>query len=102
MSRAAQGNLYPDDARYAPNAAENYAQRLTGPELGDDETLRREVQHALAGADFDASGLEIEARDGRVTLRGKIHGSHDRAKAIALAQGVVGVTDVQSELRLEH
>ena len=49
-------------------------------------------------ADADAQQIEIEAKDGRVTLRGTVHSWNERAQATRAAWGTAGVMTVDDRL----
>ena len=48
---------------------------------------------------FDAIHMQID--EGTVTLTGKVKNKEDETKAIAVARGIRGVTDVKSSLQIE-
>lgn len=102
MSRAAQGNLYPDDSRYTPSFAQTYAQRLTEPETDNDTALRHDIERALAQAPLDASHLDVCVRDGRAMIVGSVDTVEDEEIVLQRAWSVAGVTDVQSQVLVEH
>lgn len=100
MSQVPHGNLYPDDSGY--RSAENYAQRLTEPETDSDTELRHDVEQALANAPIDTSHLEVCVRDGRALIFGSVGSPEDEEIIVQRAWGVAGVTDVQSQVLVEH
>ncbi len=47
-------------------------------------------------AELDAKNIEVEARDGTVTLRGKVHSWSERQEAVRTASAAPGVTKVEN------
>jgi osmotically-inducible protein OsmY len=52
-------------------------------------------------AELDASHIEVEAHEGTVTLRGKVHSWTERRQAEAAAWGAPGVSRVEDRLLVE-
>lgn len=66
-----------------------------------DARLREQVCEALSeDAALDASGLEVEAADGVVILRGDVPSDTDRRHAEQLARRTPGVREVKAELEV--
>lgn len=66
----------------------------------DDRRIYEEVCDRLTDArDIDASEIEVEVKDGEVTLRGMVPDRAMRRGAELLAESVGGVTFVQNDLR---
>jgi osmotically-inducible protein OsmY len=54
------------------------------------------VADALVGAKI--GGVQIEAREGRITLKGKVENTAVVQRALRAAQGVAGVREVENRL----
>jgi hypothetical protein len=64
--------------------------------LVDDTTLALEVASALQKARI--GGVQIEARSGRVTLKGVVDDAAAARRALQAAQGVAGVREIENRL----
>jgi hypothetical protein len=62
----------------------------------DDTTLAMDVALALLKARI--GGVQIEARSGRVTLKGVVDDAAAARRALQAAQGVAGVREVENRL----
>jgi BON domain len=68
-----------------------------------DERIREDVCEALAAHPaIDASDLEVAVRDGAVTLRGTVDDRTSKRLAVDVAESIIGVTDVASEVRTQR
>ena len=68
----------------------------------DDATITTHVKTALINAPLDSiARIDVETRQGVVTLSGRVNSKEEEAKAIALARAVKGVTDVKSALQVQ-
>ena len=68
----------------------------------DDATITTHVKTALINAPLDSiARIDVETRQGVVTLSGRVNSKDEEAKAIALARTVKGVTDVKSALQIQ-
>ncbi|HET9160656.1 MAG TPA: BON domain-containing protein [Caulobacteraceae bacterium] len=68
-----------------------------------DERIREDVCEALTADDrLDASEIEVEVREGEVTLNGHVHARQDKRRADDLVENVGGVRYVQNNLRVER
>ena len=68
----------------------------------DDATITTRVKTALINAPVDSiARIDVETRQGVVTLSGRVNSKDEEAKAIALARTVKGVTDVKSALQVQ-
>jgi cytochrome c5 len=88
-------NLPADLAPAQPAAAPPRAPRSTAA-LVDDTTLALEVASALQKARI--GGVQIEARSGRVTLKGVVDDAAAARRALQAAQGVAGVREIENRL----
>lgn len=67
----------------------------------DDATVHNNVRYMLAtDADVDRGALEVEVRNGKVTLRGRVDTVEDKQIAGKLASMAEGVRDVINELHV--
>lgn len=82
------------DAKVAiTNAGEKMAEKL------DDATITAEVNAGLAkDATLSALKINVDTRDGRVTLKGPAPSADARARATEIAKGVKGVSAVDNQL----
>lgn len=108
-SRFGQG-----DTRSVSSNAGNFSwqggqERRSGPHYGkgpkgyrrSDERIREEVSEALsAHGDIDASEIEIEVKDGLITLTGTVESRQMKRLVEDTVESVSGVQDVKNELRL--
>ncbi len=64
-----------------------------------DDHIHDEVMRRLADdPDVKGAQLQVEVKDGTVTLRGQVEGERERAKAQKLAKKVRGVRAVNNQL----
>jgi len=97
------------DWQYESTAAERAIRNLTGvrgvsnmlhvkPRASAPD-VKQHIQNALKRhAELDAREISVEALDGRVTLRGKVHSWAERQDAELAAWGAEGVSAVNDEL----
>jgi hyperosmotically inducible protein len=68
----------------------------------DDGTITTRVKTALLNEkDMDPTHIDVQTANGIVTLTGTVKNKDAETKAIAVARGIHGVTDVKSSLRVE-
>ncbi len=68
----------------------------------DDGTVTVRVKTALINDPVvGAARIEVETFQGVVTLSGRVKSKDEEAKAIALARGTKGVSDVKSTLQIQ-
>ncbi len=68
-----------------------------------DSRIKEDVSDRLAGDSWlDASEIEIEVKDGEVTLSGKVASRNDRKRAELWAESISGVDHVQNNLRVDR
>lgn len=66
-----------------------------------DDRIREDVYHSLTEAhDVDATDIEVDVRNGEVTLMGSVLERDQRRKAEDLIEKVSGVNHVQNNLRV--
>ena len=82
-----------------------------GPHVGrgprnyrrSDERIREDVSEILTQhGQIDASDVEVDVRDGEVTLRGTVDSRRSRRMAEDAVEDVPGVRDVQNQLRVSE
>lgn len=67
-----------------------------------DERIEEEINERLTyHTDIDASEVDVEVKDGAVTLRGTVERRHEKRIAEDVAEGVWGVKDVRNEIRVQ-
>ena len=67
-----------------------------------DERLREEVSDQLMADDYiDASDIEVEVRQGEVTLSGTVRDRWAKRRAEDCAEQVMGVRDVMNQIRVQ-
>ena len=97
------------DWQYQRLAAERAVRYLTGvkgvtnqiriaPRVSSYDVSQRIKDALRRSAESDAQKIEVEAKDGRVTLRGSVHSWADRAEAERAAWGAQGVTEVDDRI----
>jgi osmotically-inducible protein OsmY len=68
-----------------------------------EERIREDVSDALTDDSFlDASGIEVNVKDGDVTLNGHVDSRYSKHRAEDLAEDVTGVKNVQNNLRVKE
>ncbi|WP_141734138.1 BON domain-containing protein [Oligoflexus tunisiensis] len=66
-----------------------------------DERIKDDIHEELIRhGRIDASDIEVQVKDGEVTLTGQVTSRHDKRIAEELAEKVLGVHDVQNQLRV--
>lgn len=66
-----------------------------------DERIKDDIHEELIRhGRIDASDVEVQVKDGEVTLTGQVSSRHDKRIAEELAERVLGVHDVQNQLRV--
>lgn len=97
------------DWQYQRLAAERAVRYLTGvkgvtnqiriaPRVSSYDVSQRIKDALRRSAESDAQKIEVEAKDGRVTLRGSVHSWADRAEAERAAWGAQGVIEVDDRI----
>jgi len=95
---------------YPPHWVRNQA-LVRGPYVGigpkgyrrTDERIHEEISDRLTmHPDVDASDIEVRVKDGVVTLVGTTEDRHQKRIAEFIAEDVVGVDDVNNELKVRH
>jgi osmotically-inducible protein OsmY len=67
-----------------------------------DDQIYDQVRRRLAeDRDVKGGGIDVEVKDGVVTLRGKVREEKQRVKAERITRKVKGVTKVVNELQVE-
>jgi osmotically-inducible protein OsmY len=66
-----------------------------------DDSIYDEVRRRLANdVEVKGAGIDVDVKNGAVTLKGRVHSDKARAKATAVAKKVKGVTSVDNQLKL--
>lgn len=87
-------------ARPAIGAAGHFGRGPKGYQRSD-ERLREEICERLtAHPDIDASDIEIQVNNGEVTLVGSVQSRQTKHLAEDVADGIMGVRDVNNQLRV--
>jgi len=69
----------------------------------NDERLKDDIHEELIRhGHIDASDIEVQVKDGEVTLTGQVVSRHDKRIAEELAEKVLGVHDVQNQLKVKQ
>ncbi|HXJ22513.1 MAG TPA: BON domain-containing protein [Polyangia bacterium] len=99
MATALAANQNGGSAGNAISAAEQEAQQ--SGRAADDASLATDVKAKLAEQLPSASGLNVEATNGVVTLTGSVPTRNDRQQAASLARGANGVKGVRDQLEIK-
>jgi len=68
----------------------------------DDGTITARVKTALLNdKTISPQQIDVQTANGVVTLSGKVKNKEEETKAIAVARGIRGVTDVRSSLQVQ-
>jgi len=67
----------------------------------DDELHDKVIARLAADRDVKGGGIDVEVKDGVVTLRGKIREEKQKVKAERITRKVQGVKQVVNELQVE-
>jgi hyperosmotically inducible periplasmic protein len=86
--------------RKMPEVAGVNAEILLDPPALADDILFPRVLSRLAS--LHLSELRVSVREGLVTISGSVRTDHDRQMVLATVQGIEGVREVVSELRVEE
>src|SRR5205085_11188484 len=71
------------------------------PLMLPDDRVVADVRSALANSSDIKSTIDITAKDGVVTLKGKVTGLYEKQMAYSLTKGVLGVKDVNDQMDFE-
>lgn len=88
-------SLHPDDRRsYSGVGPKNYKRT--------DTRIEEEVCNVLMkDRNIDASNIEVNVRDGVVTLSGTVDSRMDKIEAEMVIEGIAGVQDIQNDIKLK-
>lgn len=68
-----------------------------------DDRIREDINEQLTRhPDVDASDIEVQVKDGVVTLGGTVEERHCKRMAEDIAEGIYGVQDVRNEIRVQR
>jgi osmotically-inducible protein OsmY len=67
-----------------------------------DQGLSTQIRQSLSGSNQfgDLSGIQIEAENGHVTLRGNVRSDFERAQIMSRVRGIAGVNTVDNQLQI--
>ena len=86
-------------AAKAPEAKPDAAKPAAGARAGADRALAARVKEALlADKSLNAHGIEVDAKDGAVTLFGTVENMARREQAAKIAAAVEGARSVENKL----
>jgi osmotically-inducible protein OsmY len=98
----AQGAAWSGRAGSQRSSAGGYAGRGPKGYQRSDQRLREEVSDRLMADDLvDASDIEVQVKNGEVTLTGSVGDRQAKRRAEDLAEQVMGVRDVMNQIRVE-
>lgn len=99
------GNEDADRRRHLDDSRAGRTHRGRGPKnyRRSDERIREDINDRLTEHDWlDASDVEVSVTAGEVTLSGAVENRHAKRLAEDIAESVVGVTNVQNNLRVRR
>ncbi|HLM55777.1 MAG TPA: BON domain-containing protein, partial [Pyrinomonadaceae bacterium] len=99
------GNEDADRRRHLDESRTGRTHRGRGPKnyRRSDERIREDINDRLTEHDWlDASDIEVSVTAGEVTLSGAVESRHAKRLAEDIAESVVGVTNVQNNLRVRR
>jgi hyperosmotically inducible protein len=67
----------------------------------DDATITTRVKTALLNDPAKLAGIDVQTFKGVVTLSGRVKTKDEESKAVAVARGIRGVTEVKSTLQIQ-
>jgi hyperosmotically inducible periplasmic protein len=74
---------------------------LVAQSKATDDGIYDEVRRRLANdVEVKGAGIDVDVKNGAVTLKGRVHSDKAKAKATAVAKKVKGVTSVDNQLKL--
>jgi hypothetical protein len=106
-----QGYLLVDEYLVAPGMVEEDIWYIPGPQTGrgpknyqrSDERIKEDVSHRLTQhGNLNASDIEVNVKDGVVTLTGTVDSHQAKRMAEKTTDTVPGVKDVQNQLTIQQ
>ncbi len=76
-------------------------QESTGQYIGDTAITTKVKAAIFSDASLKSKEINVETFKGRVQLSGFVADASDMGRAVAVAQGVSGVTTVQNDMRVK-
>lgn len=70
-------------------------------QMGDAWITTKVKADLLATKDVSGTAIDVDTRDGIVTLKGSVASRAEEDRAVAVAKGIRGVTEVKSQLKVE-
>ena len=90
------------DSAWGPSRTSHSGKGPKGWTRSDDR-IREDVNEALARHDaLDASEIEVEVKNGELTLSGTVSEKNAKRMAESIAENVFGVSDVQNSIRVKR
>jgi osmotically-inducible protein OsmY len=76
---------------------------MAGPKNVSDDYINDSIRQKLAADSVVKGGaIEVEVKDGAVTLKGKVQEPRQKSKAEKIAKKVAGVKSVVNSIQIEH
>lgn len=94
---------YAQDAQQEPEEEKGAAARTTADaseQMGDTWITTKVKADLLVTEDVSGSAIDVDTKNGVVTLTGTVESKAEADKAVSVAKGIKGVTDVKSELKV--
>lgn len=68
-----------------------------------DDRIKEDLsERYMSSGGVDASDIEIEVKEGEVTLKGTVESRNHKFRAEQIAEGILGVKDVNNQLRIKR
>ena len=99
-----------EDTEVADRHSQSRGFHIAGPYVGrgprayrrKDERIRKDICDLMTEhGQLDASGIEVDVKNGEVVLSGTVPSRHAKRLAEDIAESIAGVQDVRNELRLQ-
>lgn len=95
--------VYAQDAQQEPEEEKGATARTTADaseQIGDTWITTKVKADLLVTEDVPGSAIEVDAKNGVVTLTGTVKSKAEVDKEVSVAKGIKGVADVKSELKV--
>lgn len=102
VSGEQRGNYGGGLSSYGQTQAGRHAGRGPKSYQRSDDRIKEDINERLTQhADVDATEIDVEIKQGEVTLRGTVENRHEKRIAEDIAENVFGVKDVKNEIRVQ-